>query len=215
MLLLLLPLFLSSALSVQVLWKTTSYSAFALGCGGGAVTPLYFDAAPDASCVPTACFCTSGTGSSCRTVSCVNVTAGQTPTPPSASMIGFTGYSDSTCNTPTQFKAALQGCSTYGGGSVSASCSATQLFFTLFPTTISCAGGGGNELSCNIATTTCGTSPNGACGTYARNTCGSTTTTTTTRTTTTPAMTTTQPASASRLSLGFAVLLLLLLVFLN
>ncbi len=192
-----------------LLWKTTTYSGFVFGCGG-TPNPLYFEAFPDPTCAPVACFCTTGTGSACKTVACVNVTSPGVPAAP-AGMVGYAGFSDGACANPTQFRAApAPACSTYGGGSVGASCSLTQLFFTFHPVTPSCSGsGGGTDLTCNVATTTCGASPNLQCGVSTYNTCQGTPTTPmlTTTATTRPAMSTRLVAVSFVLVAGFLILM--------
>jgi hypothetical protein len=192
-----------------VLWSITTYSATALGCGG-TVTPLYFEALTNPTCNAAACFCTTGAGSACKSTVCANFTTPAAPPIPSG-FFGYTGYSDSTCSTPSQVRAAPVGCSTYGGGSVSASCSLNQLFFAWSPLTTSCSGGGGTALQCDIASPTCGATANGACGVSAKNNCGSATTTITT--TTTSATTTRPAASAALLSFTGVVLVFCLVAF--
>jgi hypothetical protein len=186
----LFSLFFALATAQSILWRMSYYSATVLGCGSP--TPLYFDAFPDPACTPSPCFC-SGDGNRCASIICGNFTSPATPPPP-AGFVGYAGYSDSSCSTPTQFRAAPVGCSTYGGGAVSISCSSTQLSFIWSPTIPTCRGNAGNELFCNVQTSTCGVSSNGACGSYTKNTCGSTTSSG--QATTTPA-TTTRPANAS------------------
>jgi hypothetical protein len=203
--------FLCVAFSAQVIWKTTTYSDFSAGCNGF-VVPVYVDAAPDAACTPGVCFCSTGTGSSCRTTNCINVTVGQVPATPT-NMVGFSGYSDSTCTTPTHFKAALPGCDTYGGGSVSSVCTGTQqLAFTTFPADAMCPANSPLMFTCNAPSNACTATAdtNGVCGSYTKNTCGISPTQTTPTTTT--GMATKQPAGASVLAVSFAFGLLLLVL---
>jgi hypothetical protein len=201
----LLLLFLSVVTAqTVVLWRMTSYSGTVFGCGG-TPTPLYFDAFPDSACVPGPCFCTTGTGNACKSVTCANFTTPNAPLLPTG-FVGYTGYSDGSCATPSQVRGAPVGCSTYGGGSVGASCSATQLFFSWIPTSPSCSPTG-VDLTCNIAAPTCGSTTNLACGLSAKNNCGPTSTT---PATTTPA-TTSKPAAGAGMNVPSVLLALLVL----
>lgn len=137
----------------------------------GISSAFYFYAAPHGGCVDAPCSCSNVSGViSCLTVVCINLDfSTSTPVIPRG-MVGFKGYNNIGCSTPTFAYAAVPGCHNYLAVSVFASCSSANALQFTRSRGSNCTGS--SILSCSVSSSNqCTLSPFSTCGLYTQNNC--------------------------------------------